>query len=371
MTTIEEFSAGFVEEPGYLDYGKVGPLSSPVIAEISAHVEIVSRARFGSIDRLASEDERMRRAVSAAIGFAPEQIVFQPNTSTGLMQAMFGLTGGVLLSQAEFPSVTFAAVRASEAIHAVTPIWLETDHGRVTPGQIREQITATTTAVAVSLVDSRTGYVADIDGIRQVIGDRLLIVDAIQGLGVVDAPYEVADVVASGGQKWLRAGWGSGFLALSDRAIERLTPVTSGFTGTSEKYPWDEVTPPLAAARAFTVSNPDLVAEARLAVALEEVVAVGVEAIAAAVAEGVDHVIDLADEFAIPVASSRDVSERAGIVVLQPEPQELTILAASLFNHGVSVTAGATSVRVSVHAATSAETLEMVRQSFVSFATAR
>lgn len=371
MTTIEEFSAGFLEEPGYLDYGRVGPLSATVLAEIAAHNEILSRSRFGSIDRLAAEDERMRRAVTAMIGFAPENVVFQPNTSTGLMQAMFGLTGGVLLSAAEFPSITFAAVRASEAMHAVTPLWLETDHGRVTPGQIREQITATTVAVAVSLVDSRTGHVADIDGIRQVIGDRLLIVDAIQALGVIDAPYEVADVVVSGGQKWMRAGWGTGFLALSERALERLTPVISGFSGTAQENPWDAVTPPVAGARAFSVSNPDRVAEARLAAALEEVAAVGIDAIQAAVAQRVDAVIDLADEFVIPVASSRDQTQRAGIVVLQPEREELTVLAASLFNHGVSVTTRETTVRLSVHAATDAETLDLVRQSFVSFATAR
>lgn len=371
MSTIEDFSEGFLEEPGYLDYGRVGPLSAPVIAELTAHTEILSRARFGSVDRLAADDERMRRAVAAVTGFPADNVVAQPNTGTGLMQAMFGITGGVLLSAAEFPSVTFAAVRAAEALHAATPIWLETDHGRVTPGQIREQITATTSAVAVSLVDSRTGYVADIDGIRQVIGDRLLIVDAIQGLGVLDAPYEVADVVVSGGQKWLRAGWGTGFLALSARALERLTPVISGFTGTVEHYPWDTVTAPVRLARAFSVSNPDFVAEARLAAALEEVVAVGVETIAQTISERVDRLIELADEFVIPVASSRDESERAGIVVLQPEPEQLTLLAAALHNHGVSVTARETTVRLSVHAATSAETFEMVRQAFVAFAAAR
>ena len=77
-----------------------------------------------------------------------------------------------------------------------SPLWLETDHGRVTPGtRSASSSTPTIAAVAVSLVDSRTGYLADLDGIRQVIGDRLLIVDAIQGFGVVDAPYELADVV--------------------------------------------------------------------------------------------------------------------------------------------------------------------------------
>ena len=103
------------------------------------------------------------------------------------------------------------------------------------------------------------------------IGDRLLIVDAIQGFGVVDAPFQVADVIVSGGQKWVRAGWGTGFLALSDRALERLTPVFSGFAGTDVDLPLDAVLPPAQDARAYAISNPSPIAEARLAGALEQI----------------------------------------------------------------------------------------------------
>ena len=202
------------------------------------------------------------------------------------------------------------------------------------------------------------------------IGDRLLIVDAIQGFGIVDAPWEVADVVLSGGQKWCRAGWGTGIMALSARALERLTPVFSGFTGTEEAEPWGEVPPPAPDARAYRVSNPDPVAEARLSAALEEIAQVGVGAINKVVAEHVSEVIDLADEFAIAVVSSRDEQERAGIVVLEPPAGQVTYLTASLHNHGVTATTRDGQVRLSVHAATSEETLEMLRAAFVSYGTA-
>lgn len=371
MTTIEQFTEGFLEEPGYLDYGRVGPISATALAEAAGQYEILSRSRFGTVDRLRQEDGRVRDAVSALTGFAADQVVFQPTASIGLMHAAFGLTGGdVLLSAAEFPSITYAAVRAEQALRVITPAWLETDHERVTPARIRDQLTPGTVAVMVSLVDSRTGYLADIDGIRQVIGDRLLIVDAIQGFGVVDAPFEVADVVASGGQKWTRAGWGTGFLALSERAAEHLTPVFSGWTGTDDVETWDEVIEPSRSVRAFSISNPDPVAEARFAAALEEVAGVGVPAIAAAVAERVDRVLELADEYAIPVASSRNPAERAGMVVLEPLPEQLTALTASLFNHGVSATVRQTGVRLSVHAGTTEETFDMLRAAFTSYASA-
>ncbi|WP_426624724.1 aminotransferase class V-fold PLP-dependent enzyme [Leifsonia sp. McL0607] len=371
MTTIEEFAAGFGEEPGYLDYGRVGPLSRAVRAELLGQYEVLAKARFGTVDRMDAENERVREGVSVLTGFPAERIAFQPNASTGLLHAAFGLTGGeVLLSPGEFPSVTYAAVRAAQAMRVVTPVWLETDHGRVTPAQIREQITESTGAVMVSLVDSRTGYLADIDGIRQVIGDRLLIVDAIQGFGVVDAPYGVVDVVVSGGQKWTRAGWGTGFLALSERAIEHLTPVFSGWVGTGAGELWDEVVDPARDASAFTVSEADPVAQARFAAALEEIAAVGVGEISAAVSDVGEQVIDLADQFAVPVASSRNAAERAGIVVLEPLPEQLTVLAASLFNHGITATVRATSVRLSMHAGTTGQTLDMLRAALTSYASA-
>ena len=222
----------------------------------------------------------------------------------------------------------------------------------------------------VSLVDYRTGYLVDLDGIRQVIGDRLLIVDAIQGFGVVDAPYEVADVVVSGGQKWVRSGWGTGFLALSDRALEALVPVFSGWNASDAEGTPTEVLPPTRGARAFSISNPDPVAQARFAVALEQLAGVGIPAINARLAEKVTRIIDLADEFGLEVTSSRAESERAGIVVVAPDADQLTLLTASLHNHGVTSTTREGSVRFSPHVTTDEETFAMLRAAFTSFGSA-
>jgi selenocysteine lyase/cysteine desulfurase len=369
--TLEEYIARFEDEPGYLDFARVGPVGRAVQEEVALHFATLARGRFGSLDALTDQNGRVQNAVAALTGFRPDQVVFQANTSQGLMHAMFGITGGVAMSPAEFPSVTFAAVRAAQALGVLTPTWLETDHGRLTPGNLRDQLTSATVAVAVSLVDFRTGYLADLEGIRQVIGDRLLIVDATQCFGVVDAPWALADVVSAGGQKWPRAGWGTGFLALSDRALEHLTPVWSGFTATDvPETPMDEVPDPMRGAGAFQVTQPDPAAQARLAAALEEIAAVGVPVINAAIADRVSRLIDLADEFGVPIASPRAEPERAGIVVLEPARDQLTVLAASLHNHGVSATVRQEKVRLSAHVSTDEETFAMLRAALVSFGTA-
>jgi hypothetical protein len=97
---------------------------------------------------------------------------------------------------------------------------------------------------------------------------------------------------------------------------------------------------------------------------------VGVPAINARIADRVSRIIDLADEFAIPVVSPRAEAERAGIVVVEPAPDHLTVLAASLHNHGVSVTTRQAKVRLSAHVSTDDETFAMLRAAFVSFGSA-
>lgn len=371
MISLDDFIASFGEEPGYLNFASAGPPGRAVKDEQYAMMGLLGRARFGTIDSLFEQGQRLHNAVSAVTGFRPDQVQFQPNASSGLMHALFGLTGGMALSPAEFPSLTFATVRAAEALGVVTPLWIEPDHDRVTPGTLRAQLTPAVAAVGISLVDFRTGFLADLEGIRQVIGDRLLIVDATQGFGIVDAPWEVADVVVAGGQKWVRAGWGTGFLAMSDRAAEALTPVMSGFSGTAvDGLPLDEVPPPRTGVGAFQISHSDPIAEARLAVALEEIAEVGVPVINTALAERVTRVIDIADEYGIPVVSPRDLPERAGIVVIEPPADQLTVLTASLFNHGVTTTTREGRVRLSPHVSTDEETFEMLRASFLSYSSA-
>ena len=371
MTTIDELISGYTDEPGYFDFAKWGPISRPVVEEERALVDVQARARFGSEVALTEQAGRVRRAVSAVVGFPADQVVFQPDTSSGLVHTLFGLTGQVLMSPRDYPSGPVAATRAAAAMRVLEPVWMDLDHDVVTPAVVQRHLTDRVTAVAVSLVDYRTGYLVDLEGIRQVIGDRLLIVDAIQGFGVVDAPYGVADVIASGGQKWVRAGWGTGFLALSERASATLTPVFSGVAGTELRLggSYHETLPTLPGAAAFQITNPDPIAQARFSTALEGIVSVGVAAISREIADRASRLIDIADEFALPVVSPRDEAERAGIVVLEPSPEQMTPLTAALLNHGVTATVRDTTVRLSVHLSTDDDSFDLLRGALTSFGT--
>lgn len=257
--------------------------------------------------------------------------------------------------------------RAADALGVLVPHTITPEHERVTPRVVRDQLASSVVAVVVSLVDYRTGYLVDLEGIRQVMGDRLLIVDAIQGAGIVDAPWEVADVIVSGGQKWLRAGQGTGFLALSDRAREQLTPVWSGWIGNDSAELMRDVAEPATDASAFRVGYADSFAQARLTGAVDAVMAVGVPSIRSIIEERTARLIEIADEAGVEMVSPRENAERAGIVVLAAHHALVSALAAALHNHGVSATVRSGRVRLGAHVSTGDDTLDMVRASLTEF----
>lgn len=365
---IDEYAAGFSEDPGYLDHAAFGPVQTAVLEEQRVLGTIQEHMRFGAMETLDEQDARVRTVAARLVGRREDQVVSQTATTPGLLHTAFGLTGGVLVSADEYPSLPLALASAASATGGrVQPVVIESGAGWITPSLIQERLTDDVTAVAVSLVDWRTGYLADLAGIREVIGDRLLILDAIQGFGVVDAPYEIADVVATGGQKWLHAGWGTGFTAFSDRALNRLRPALSGPHGTTG---WPVDVPAVRpGAAGYQMTRIDPIAQARLAVSLDRLTAVGVAAVQERVTERVERVFAIADEFGLEVESSRDPRERAGIVVLRPAEGRLTALSAALHNHGVTATTRLGVARVSVFASTTDETLDMFRDACVSYAT--
>ncbi|MFL0412022.1 aminotransferase class V-fold PLP-dependent enzyme [Microbacterium paludicola] len=369
--TIDDFRATFAVEPGYLNWAAFGPLSPAVRDEALADLELLGTGRTSSIAHVAEREGEARALLSRLLGAADDEVTLQPSSTYGLMHAVYGLAGGILASPAEFPSIPTAITRAADAFGLVHPQWLSAPHGFVTPDAVAEAVDDETVALAVSHVDFRTGYRADLRALREAIGpDRLLIVDAVQSFGVIDADWQAADVVCGHGYKWLRAGRGTGFAWFGARARARIAPVLSGFRGAEGGMTVDAVPMPASSAQAYTVSGADaLVGAGALAVALAEIEAVGVEAVEAALTERTERVIEIAQRHDIPVVTPLDPARRAGIVALEPE--NAAALGAELANRGVAVTARAGTVRVAPHVGTDDETLGLFEEACAAFAQQR
>jgi serine---pyruvate transaminase len=71
--------------------------------------------------------------------------------------------------------------------------------------------------------ETSTGVVNDLPALREAAGDRILVADAVSGMGVVDLPMDRwgVDVVVTGSQKGLMTPPGLGFAIVGARAAER------------------------------------------------------------------------------------------------------------------------------------------------------
>ncbi|MFE9577120.1 aminotransferase class V-fold PLP-dependent enzyme [Nocardia sp. NPDC006044] len=359
------YLAQFRETAGYLDFARYGPPSQAVVAASAAAMRSGATAGPDTVDDLMGATDRAVRAAARLSGFATSSVVLVPNTSTGLFQAAFAIppglaTGEVLLSGNDFPANHYPWARAAQAgrfrLRVIAP-----PGGRMSPEVVRAELRPDTTAVSISAVDFATGYRADLAGIREVIGERLLIVDGIQGFGVTTQPWQVCDILVVGGQKWLRAGWGTGFLALSDRALERVDPLLSGWTGAVDPTRYDGLIHPQAhGAARFSLTNLSPVDHAAFAAALELVESVGPAWIEHRVGERLGALHEALLPFDPLIRSAVGPEHRSGILSFALPDHQPAQLGKRLAAAGVTATVHAEAVRLSVHATTTDAAIDAV-----------
>ncbi|GAA1347011.1 aminotransferase class V-fold PLP-dependent enzyme [Arthrobacter roseus] len=355
---LASYLEAFSEDRGYLNFARFGPPSRAVVDTSARLMETAMAGEVGVGKALDVQTLRAREAFARVSGFPLDRVALVPNTSLGLFQAAFGLeSGSVLISSGEFPANLYPWLRNNRIGRAGVHV-MGGPGVHVTPDLVAGAMSAETVAVAVSAVDFRTGFRADLAGIRDVIGsDRLLAVDGIQAFGAVDVDWSPADVLVTGGQKWVRAGWGAGGMAFSDAGLERIQPVLGGWTGVVDEHVHDgtehETRPD---ATRFSISALSPFAAGAFASALELIESASVARIEARIASGVDALIGCLDEAGVGVLSPRERADRGGIVVARVPGGRAAQAHAALEAEGISATLhGEDRIRLSVHATTSHE----------------
>ncbi|MFH1329428.1 MAG: aminotransferase class V-fold PLP-dependent enzyme [Actinomycetota bacterium] len=361
MTTLPAaYLEQFAEPPGYLEFASTGPVSRRVR-------EAMAAPRGTAWDAIAALHETALAAMARLVAVPADRVAPLPSTSAGLFQVAFGLLGSggnVVLPAHEFPANVYPWLRAEGAGGPEVRLVPCPDR-RVTAVRLAPAVDSQTRAVAVSLVDFVTGFRVDLAELRRAFPAPLLAVDAIQGLGAVAAVLGPADVLVAGGQKWLRAGWGSGVMAVSDRALERLAPTLTGWCGV-EAFLDFETPPPHDAretASRFQEGSPPYLGTLQMGAAVEVIEMAGIAAIEAAVlarAAAVEEVVRRAG--AEVLAPWRRPEERAGIVSFHLPGEDPAATAARLAAAGLVVSRRSGWVRVSPHASTPAEAVGRLRE---------
>lgn len=223
----------------YFDNAATGGTKPPAVVNAvrSAVIQCANPGRSGHKLSLACAEivNNCRRALCSFLGgYSPERTVFTKNCTEALNIALFGLLkkgDHVVSTVMEHNSVLRPLKKLSDdgiISCSLAPI----KNGNVGAAEILPLLKENTRAVVITLASNVTGASPDIKGIREAIGeDVLLICDGAQACGHTEISMKEwgIDALAAAGHKGLCGIEGSGALLFSGRCD--ISPLTLGGTG--------------------------------------------------------------------------------------------------------------------------------------------
>jgi len=271
-----------------------------------------------------------RAAAARLIGAHHDEIALTTNTSTGINVAARALPlepgEVVLISDREFPANIYPWMNLAD--RGVTAEIAPVDaRGFPDEARLLERLRDPAVRVlAVSFVQFSNGFKADLATLSAACraNGTYLVVDGIQGLG--NSPLDVreipADVIATGGQKWLLSPWGSGFVYVRRELIARLHPSAVGwmaFEGTDDFTNLVRYSNTLRHdARRFEVGTIPFQDLLGMTTSLGLLEGLSVDAISAYTKALAEPLLAWAREHDVRIVSPQDEAHRSAIICLAP-----------------------------------------------------
>jgi selenocysteine lyase/cysteine desulfurase len=332
------FGPSFDVSPGYLNTASIG---IPPLFAADAVAQAVESRRTGS-DRSNAFDTDVaaaRKAWASLIGVAPENVTIGTSVSqlVGLIATSVQDGTQVLAVAGEFTSVIFPF--AAQAYRGVTVTEVE-------PTELVSRVNGHD-LIAVSVVQSADGAIADVDRLRDAAaasGARVLL-DVTQAAGWLPLRLGWADWVVGASYKWLLSPRGAAWLALRSDALEWTVPHAANWYAATDPWSATYGLPLRLAADARRLDlSPVWFAQRGAAAALPWLATLDIAAV-------YQHCVGLADSL---LAKLR-LPPRGSAIVALDLPGAAERLAAA----GITATSRAGRSRLSFHLYNTAEDVEM------------
>lgn len=232
----KEFPWTLSGEHIYLDNAKTGALPARAVAVAAEWASLRAEPFRLSTYQDLEVFRRTRELVAKLIGAKTSEIACMTNTSYGINVAMLGLplrSGDVVLTyEGEYPADVYpwmSLAKKGVKLELIAKRDGLQDEARLLEELKRPEVKV----VTMSWVSFSTGYRADLATIGRACRERgiYFVVDAIQGVGALtlDLSKLQIDVLACGGQKWLLAPWGSGFVYVREGLLREIEPAVVGW----------------------------------------------------------------------------------------------------------------------------------------------
>ncbi len=271
----------------HLNNAGVAPLLPRGAAAARAALELMQRGSHGVLELFALHD-RARATIAGLVGAPSDDVAFFSSCSAAISQVAFGmrLSPGdeIVLPDQEYPSNAYPWHRAAQRAGARVVVVPSRGDWSLDSAGLLAAIGPRTRVVAVSFIEFSTGASADLEALAAAahrVG-AWLVVDAIQGLGVIPFSQHDAgvDVVCGGAHKWLCGPLGLGFLCARAELRDALEPLAVSATtfGTPDDAV-DAAKAPRRDRRRFEPGNPLVLASASAAASVEQLLEVGIKVV--------------------------------------------------------------------------------------------
>lgn len=288
LSDRSQFSS--LQECTYLNQASLGLIGQPAVTAMHEFIDKVGRhgnLHMTDADEVAFFSE-LRVPASRLLNCREDRLAIVSSAGEMLSQLPYLFRprkGSTVLSVAtDFPAVTRPWI-AYAAEHGCSVGFVdETPSGDLTEDLI-DRIDDRTSVVAVSNVQFSTGSLIDVPRLREAtrrVGAALMI-DVTQAAGAISIAAQSwdAEVVVCSGYKWLGGHGGVGLAVMAPKFLDQ-SPPAPGWMGAPDPFDFDATALRLAAdARRYTQSTMSYVSMRGLTVAIDELLALGDEAVEA------------------------------------------------------------------------------------------
>jgi cysteine desulfurase/selenocysteine lyase len=336
----------------YVNHAAVAPLGRRAAEAMKRLADDASRHGSLNYPEWLEAYEGLRNAAARLVGGEREEIAIVKNTSEGLATVALGLAwrpGDRMVGfREEFPANFFPWKRLER--QGVQVEWLSVND----PLERIDEACQGARLLAISFVQYLSGYRADLEAIGEICSRRgcLFVVDAIQGLGAfpLDVRRARIDALAADGHKWMLGPEGCGILFVRREVQDRIEPVEFGWTNVARPadYGSRDMTLRGDAAR-YECGTLNTIGCFGLRAAIEFLLEVGVEAIAADVQALGDRIAAGAAACGYEVLGRRTRATGAGIVSFRRADVDSRIVVSRLKDAGIIAAPRQGWVRTSPH----------------------
>lgn len=341
----------------YFDHAAVAPLPAPTGEAVTRWAQQAVTDGDTVWTAWNKRVEETRALAARLLAAEADEVALVHSTSEGISLVAEGYPwqagDNVVTLDNEFPSNQYPWLNL--AFRGVETRRVPTDGGRLNLERLEAACDARTRVVAVSWVGYLSGWRCDLAAVADMAHRKgaLLLVDAIQGLGVfpLDVKTTQIDFLAADGHKWLLGPEGAGLFYLRREHLDLLRPLGVGWHSVvhASDYGRIELALKPSAAR-YEGGSQNMVGFLGLAESLELLAEYGTEAIGRRILEITDLACRRLEEIGATIHSPREGDHRSGIVSFELPGRDALEVKRRLLTAGVVLSARSDKLRLAAHA---------------------